>query len=127
MVQRTDRAEKLSFSRGDSAFRPWRIGLSRTASGLEVARFELKIPAKKDASRLGIAIAGNKAREIDLNETGRTQHLTGLEALVPIVQNNHAAFGQMLDSHFGTAPAKGTMIVDDDYVVLATRMIQQSF
>ena len=87
---------------------------------------EFKIAPEKYAGGLGIAVAGRKAREVDLHKTLITQDLAGLQTLVAVVENDHPTLVKMFDGGGGALPAEGAVVVDDDDVVMGAGMVLQS-
>jgi hypothetical protein len=83
--------------------------------------------SKKDTRGLGIAVTGDKAGEVDLQQSLSAQSLSSFQTLVTIIEDDYAAFGEMRNGDFSTASAIRAVFVDDDDIELLPGMIQQNF
>jgi hypothetical protein len=74
---------------------------------------------------MAIATAGTKSGEVNLRKAVISKNLAGLQTLVAIIKDYHAARQNVLSRHFSAAPAKWAMVVNYKDITLNDGMLKQ--
>ena len=74
---------------------------------------------------MSVAVGGRKPREVNLSKAIVSKNLARFQTLVAVIKDDHAAKRKPRHGHFGTAPTKRAVVIDDNDVVLRDRMGEQ--